>query len=282
MARATVDDKGTVRPRWAFQGWHASLGRAVLDYVPALLVFFAILVVWQIVVIVNDIPLAILPSPLRVAQTIVTEAGSLVSNTAVTMVEIVLGFVSGAFIGMVTGILIVYSRTLERMLYPLIVASQMIPVFAIAPLLIIWFGFGLSPKIIIAAIGVFFPICINQVEGLRSVNPDLIKLMRAYSASKWQIFRMIAFPASIPFLVAGLQIGITFSVIGAVIAEWIGSENGLGALMIASNSLSRTDIVFAAIVVLSVMGLIFFVGVRLVANWLCPWQKKPSARHGSP
>jgi len=279
--RASVSDKVRVERRQMPTRRRAILGRALLDYIPACLVFLAILIVWQTVVTVNSIPLAILPSPLRVAQTIVTDADTLASNTGVTMVEIVLGFVSGALVGMVTGILIFYSRALERMLYPLIVASQMIPVFAIAPLLIIWFGFGMSPKIIIAAVGVFFPICVNQVEGLRSVDPGLIKLMRAYSASDWQIFRMIAFPSSIPFLVAGLQIGVTFSVIGAVIAEWIGSENGLGALMIASNSLSRTDIVFAAIVVLSVMGLIFFVGVRLMADWLWPWQKKPSRRRGS-
>lgn len=254
----------------------SELVHKVISYFPAIILFLLILAVWQIAVVVKQIPIAILPSPIDVIHTLVSDFGTLMSNLLTTMIEIVLGFVFGALVGMVFGILIAYSQTMERLLYPLVIASQMIPVFAIAPLLIIWFGFGMAPKIIIAAIIVFFPICVNQVEGLRSVDQGLVNLLRAFSATRWQIFRKASFPASVPYLIAGTQVGITFSVIGAVIAEWIGAQKGLGALMISANSMSRTDVVFAAIVVLAVLGLVLFIGVRLLADWLMPWQKKQS------
>ncbi len=170
--------------------------------------------------------------------------------------------------------MIVYSKTAERTLYPLVIASQVIPIFAIAPLLMIWFGFGIQPKVIICALIVFFPICVNMVEGLRSADKGIVEVMRSYGASERRIFRSVRLPAAVPFLLIGTQVGITFGVIGAVIAEWVGADAGLGYRMVITNSQSETWLVFAAIITLAVVGVALFALVRVVGDLVFPWQAK--------
>ncbi len=246
--------------------------RFARDVFPALILLLVILGGWEIATIVLGIHPVILPSPSRIVQTIVKDWGLLYTNMLFTLWEVLLGFGIGLAVGLILAILIVYSPVLERTLYPLVVASQTIPVFAIAPLLVIWFGFGVWPKVLIAALIVFFPICVNEVEGLRSAEPEMIDLLRSLSASRWTIFRLVEFPASIPYLIAGTQVGVAYSVIGAVIGEWVGSSRGIGQLMLAANAMIRTDRVFAAIVVLSVVALALFVGVALLSRLLMPWK----------
>lgn len=248
-----------------------SFTKAVL---PATTLVLLLLIFWQVYVKAADVNAVILPPPTDIAQTLWQERSTLVSDLWVTFQEIALGFLVGAAAGMVIGILIAYSKTLERTLYPLVIASQVIPVFAIAPLLIIWFGFGITPKVLIAALIVFFPICVNQVEGLRSADQGSVDLLRSYGASEWRVFRMIRLPASIPYLLAGMQIGVTFSVIGAVIAEWVGAQEGLGALMLAANAQSETALVFAAILTVAVVGVTMFGLVRVLGDLIWPWQAR--------
>jgi ABC-type nitrate/sulfonate/bicarbonate transport system permease component len=245
--------------------------------VPAALLLLLVFGVWQLYVSVKHVNEVILPSPLEVLHTLATSKQLLATNLVVTGEEIVLGFVLGAVAGIVLGILITYSTILERALFPLVIASQVIPIFAIAPLLIIWFGFGITPKVLIAALIVFFPICVNQVEGLRSADEGAVDLIRSYGASEVKVFWMVRMPASVPFVLAGMQIGVTFSVIGAVIAEWVGAQRGLGALMLSAASLSNTTVVFAAIVTVAVVGVVLFALVRIVGDLLFPWQAKPKA-----
>ena len=247
--------------------------RKIGEYLPAMTLLFIIMVIWETAVRMSDIPQAILPPPTKIAGTLVADFDRLWSNLLVTMLEIFLGFLIGLVAGMISGIMIVYSKTMERLLYPIVIASQVVPVFAIAPLLIIWFGFGIMPKVLIASLIVFFPICVNQVEGLRSVDPGIINLMKAYKANEVQIFKYVRFPASLPFLMAGVQVGITFSVIGAVIGEWVGAEKGIGSLMLTANAMSRIDLVFASIFVLAVLGITLFVGTQFIGDKLIPWKK---------
>lgn len=246
--------------------------RIAVNYMPAILLLVVIVAGWEAAIPVFDIHPAILPAPSRIVTTIFTDWSLLASNMVYTLWEVLLGFAIGFLTGLVLAILIVYSPVLERALYPLVVASQTIPVFAIAPLLVIWFGFGIWPKVLISALIVFFPICVNEVEGLRSAEPEMINMLRSLSASRWRIFRLVEMPASIPYLLAGTQVGIAYSVIGAVIGEWVGSNRGIGYLMLAANAMIRTDRVFAAIVVLSVVALSLFVIAGLMSRVLMPWK----------
>jgi ABC-type nitrate/sulfonate/bicarbonate transport system permease component len=247
-------------------------GRAIWGLVPAAILLLLFLAAWQAYVEIWDVNAVILPSPTDVATALWDHRASLLADLGVTMQEIVYGFILGAVVGMVLGVMIVYSRALERALYPLVITSQAVPVFAIAPLLVIWFGFGITPKILMAAVIVFFPICVNQVQGLRSADRGAIELMSAYGAKEWRIFRSVRLPASIPYLLAGMQLGVTYAVIGAVIAEWLGADKGIGYRMVQANSLAETDIVFAAIVVVALVGVALFAVVRVLGNVLFPWQ----------
>jgi NitT/TauT family transport system permease protein len=245
--------------------------RAIL---PALALLVIGLGFWELYVRVEDVNAVILPAPSAIAQTLWDEKSLLLSDLWVTLKEIVYGFVAGFVIGVVCGVMIVYSKTAERTLYPLVIASQVIPIFAIAPLLIIWFGFGIQPKVIICALIVFFPICVNMVEGLRSADKGIVEVMRSYGASERRIFRSVRLPAAVPFLLIGTQVGITFAVIGAVIAEWVGADAGLGYRMVVANSQSETSLVFAAIITLAVVGVALFALVRVVGDLVFPWQAK--------
>ena len=173
-------------------------GELAMRWLPALLIVVALLAFWQVYVRAEHVNQVILPAPSDIADTLWSQRSTLLSNLWVTFQEIALGFVLGTLAGVLLGVLIAYSVILERALYPLVIASQVIPVFAIAPLLIIWFGFGITPKVLIAAVIVFFPICVNQVEGLRSADAGAIDLLRSYGVREWGVFRMIRLPLRSP------------------------------------------------------------------------------------
>jgi ABC-type nitrate/sulfonate/bicarbonate transport system permease component len=266
-ARAKVAPVST-RPSTATR-----IGRGLRKYLPPLLLMAGILILWELAVSAYAVPKAILPSPSAIGSVLVSKSDRFADNLGVTLIEILLGFLLGLVLGVGSAILIFYSGIFERTVYPIIVISQVVPIFAIAPLLIIWFGFGMTPKIIITAIVVFFPITVNMVVGLRSADAGVINLMRSYKATSWQTFRYVRLPTSLPLLFAGIQTGITYSVIGAVIAEWVGSEKGIGNLMITANSISRTDIVFGSIFLVGVVGIVLFVTSALIGRFLTPWQR---------
>jgi ABC-type nitrate/sulfonate/bicarbonate transport system permease component len=240
-------------------------------YLPPILVVTCVVVAWELLVRVNNVPRGLLPPPSAVLASIVDDRGQLLDNLEVTLVEIVLGFVLGLATGIVVAIGIVYSKIFEYTIYPFIIVSQTIPIFALAPLLIIWLGFGIEPKVVIVAVGVFFPVAIDMVAGLREADQGMLALMRTYRASEWQTFRTVRLPGSVPFLIPGAQVGTTYAVIGAVIAEWIGAEKGIGKVMIQANAVLRTDLLFAAMVVITVVALALFLLIRLVGRVIAPW-----------
>lgn len=234
-------------------------------------ILLGILVIWELGVQVWDIPKWQLPSPSAIGQELAASRSLLLEHTLVTLEEIVLGFIAALASGLVLATAIAYSRILERSVYPIVIASQTVPIIAIAPLLLIWVGYGIAPKIIVVALISFFPISVNTVDGLRSVDPDMVNMMRTLGASRWQIFTKLQVPSALPQMFSGIKIGIAVSVIGAVIGEWVGASSGLGYLMTYSQPLFLTARVFAAIVVLSALGIGLFVLATLVERIVLPW-----------
>ena len=241
------------------------------SWVPAALIVVILLGVWEGYVRLWAVPKWLLPAPSVIAMTLVVSRGLLLDHTFVTFVEVVIGFGLSLLGGVLLACGIAASRTLERALYPFVIASQMVPIIVIAPLLLIWVGYGLAPKVIVVALTAFFPIVVNMVDGLRSVDPDVVNLLRTMGASRWQIFVKVQMPTSLPFLFSGLRVAMAVSVIGAVIGEWVGSSQGLGYLMIRSKPQFLTERVFAAIVALSVMGVALFGLVGVVEKLAIPW-----------
>lgn len=247
--------------------------RAIKRYATTLATLAILFGLWEGGVRLFHVPSYILPPPSRIVNVFCTHFPLLVWHADATLIEVVLGMFLGVLGGFMLAVLIFYSRTLERALYPLIIASQMIPVFAIAPLLVIWFGYGLWPKVTVAGLIVFFPIVVNTVDGLRSVNDETIDVLRSLNATRLQIFMRVRLPGCLPSLFSGLKVGVTLSVVGATIGEWVGAKRGLGYLMIQSNALLRIDLVFAAILMLSLLGLLLFGLVRIMERRFLRWMR---------
>ena len=255
------------------------MSRLIKTYTGTILILVVVLLLWEIGARVFHVPFYILPSPSRVLLVFFTKLPLLLSHASTTILEIVFGMLLGISGGITLALVIFYSSSLERAIYPLIIASQMIPIFAIAPLLVVWFGYGLWPKAIVVALIVFFPIVVNTVDGLRSVSEETIDLLRSLRASEWQIFQKVRVPATLPSLFSGLKIGVTLSVIGATIGEWIGAKKGLGYLMIQSNALLRIDLVFAAILTLTLLGLLLFGALTIIERRLLRWRTPSGNKH---
>jgi NitT/TauT family transport system permease protein len=226
-----------------------------------LLSLAAFLAVWKLATLVGGYPDYILPPPDAVAERGIRAVGSglLWEHTAVTLLEIVLGFALGAAAAIVTGTALGKSILVERVLSPYIVAAQAVPILALAPLLDIWFGGGLLARVVICALIVFFPIAIATMVGIRSTDPLLAEMLRSLGASGSQRTRLLEIPSALPVLFGGLRVGVTLAVIGAVVAEWAGAGTGLGVLInIANQGLFDTPLMFVALTTLAVIGLVFY------------------------
>jgi ABC-type nitrate/sulfonate/bicarbonate transport system permease component len=228
--------------------------------------------IWELWVRIDDKPRWFLPAPSLVGKTIVHDRRLLLENARVTLEEIALGFAVALLAGVLFAGVIYSSRIVERALYPIIIASQAVPIVALAPLLLIWFGHDLTPKVIVTALVAFFPITVNTVDGLRSADRETLDLLRALGAGRWRTFRLVVWPGALPSLFSGARIGIAVAVIGAVFGELVGSSRGLGHLMDISGANLRTDRVFACVAVLSVMAIGLFGIVSLVERLLLPWR----------
>jgi len=240
---------------------------------PPLALIAAFVCVWEWGVRAYGVPFYILPAPSRIARLLVEERSLLLTQAAVTLGEVLLGFAIAFIVGVGLALAIFSSRTIERAVYPLVIASQTVPVFAIAPLLIVWFGYGMLSKVAMAALIVFFPIVVNSVDGLRAADPDMVHLLVILGATPAQILWKIRAPASLPFVFSGTRIAVATSVIGAVIGEWVGATQGLGFLMIHANAQLHIDLVFAAIVSLSLMAMALFLAVSVIEWTALPWRR---------
>ncbi len=234
-----------------------------------------LLLLWQGMVSFYHYPPFVLPAPADVARKflLMLQDGSLLYHTVFTLKEIVLGLALGLATATATGYLLAKSRLLEHLLAPYIVASQSIPVIAIAPLFIIWFGFGSTSKVIICALTVFFPTLVNTLVGIRSVDKDLRDLMRSLNASRWQTLTMLEIPASMPVLLGGFKVSVTLAVIGAVVGEFIGADRGLGFLINVAKGTLDTPLLFVVIFTLVVIALLMYLSVVLLERVLLRWQR---------
>jgi ABC-type nitrate/sulfonate/bicarbonate transport system permease component len=214
----------------------------------------------------------LVPSPAEIATSLWENRSLLAENAWVTLREIVLGFAIAIVAGLGLAVVLHLSETLRRASYPLLIASQTIPIIAIAPILVIWLGFGIGPKLAIVALVCFFPITINTLDGLRAVDPDAIKLMRGLDASRWQTLRRLEAPAALPYAFSGARIAAVFTSIAAVFGEWTGSSSGLGHMILQDNAQLETARVFAAFFVLSAIALALFGLIALAERRIVTWR----------
>jgi ABC-type nitrate/sulfonate/bicarbonate transport system permease component len=239
---------------------------------PALLIA-AVLTVWEIVVRVRHVPRWLLPPPSQIGRTLVDDRTLLLTNARVTLSEILLGFGLAVVVGVTLGVLIANVGPVARAVYPIVITSQTIPVPAIAPLLLIWFGYGLFPKVLVTALIGFFPIVVNTVDGIRSTDRDTLDLFRTLRANAWDRLRHAQLPSALPAIFSGARIAMTACVIGAVFAELTGSSAGLGYLLNRSAPQFLTARVFAIIVVLSLLGIGLFALLALIERLALPWRR---------
>ena len=243
------------------------------ENLPPILLILGILIFWELASIWFKIPDYLLPRPSQIVSISWLKRASLYGHLLVTLEEVLLGFLVGFVVGYILALLMFFSETLRKALNPIVVISQTVPVIALGPILVIWLGYNIWPKIIIVALIVFFPVTVNTFDGLVSCDPDLITLLKSMGASKWQIFTKVQQMNALPFITSATKVAITYSVIGAVVAEWIGSDKGLGAYILQSNAQIRTPQMFAAILITSLMGILMFFIAQLAENLLIPWQK---------
>ncbi len=258
-----------------FEGATLREGRRTHAYWVPLLTLGLALAGWELLSALSGLPAFILPSPFQVWERFLRalQDGSLLVNTGVTLTEVLLGLLSGTFFATLLGYAVAKSRLFERLVSPFLVASQAIPIVALAPLLIIWFGSGIFSKVLICGLIVFFPVLVNTVVGLRAVPRSLDELMRSLRASRWQTLRYLEVPAALPIFLGGLRIGATLSVIGAVVGELVGADRGLGFLINVGRGQFDTALVFVAIFMLVLLALMLYGLVVFAENRLLSWQE---------
>jgi NitT/TauT family transport system permease protein len=252
-------------PVWT---WAANVVAASWRPLAVLLALFG---VWWFVAWRDMVPAYLIPAPGAVAETMVDDWAMLLEHTWVTTLETIVGFLLATVIGVATAVVLVYSKTAEKSLYPLILFAQVIPKIAIAPILVVWFGFGLTPKIVLAVLIAFFPVVVSAVAGLRSVDPELLELSATMGASRWQTFRKIRFPGALPHLMSGLKVAVTLAVVGAVVGEFVGADRGLGYVLLLASGNLNAPLLFADLILMSLIGVVLFVAVELSERVLIPW-----------
>lgn len=246
-----------------------------VEWLLAPLVLAAAILLWDAVVRWQEYPAFILPAPAVVARKFVLVAanGALWYHTQLTLLEIFAGMLLGLGSALVLGYLLAKSRRLERLLSPYLVASQAIPIIALAPLLVIWIQSPGLSKVLIVALTIFFAALINTIVGIRSVEPDLLALMQSLQASRWQILFKLEIPAAMPVLLGGLKIGVTLAVIGAVVAEFVGADRGLGYLINLARGILDTPLLFVALITLVVIAVLLYSAVSLLEHKVLAWQR---------
>ncbi|MFP5020372.1 ABC transporter permease [Pseudonocardia phyllosphaerae] len=251
----------------------SSRGDTLRRLLPAVCVVAGLLVVWQAAVVVTGVRPQVLPSPLRVAEQGWAFRGILWDNTLPTLTTTVVGFAVSLALAWAIAVAVDFSPWLRRALTPLLVASQTLPVIAIAPLLIIWFGFGLLPKVLVIALVTFFPVAVGLIEGFAATDRSATALLRSMGATRLQQFRYVRLPGALPSFFTALRIAITYAVTGAIVAEYVGASSGLGIFMQLQRNQFRTDLVLAAVAVTAVLSIALFALTYLVQRLVAPWYR---------
>lgn len=243
-------------------------------FLHGLVVFIGILALWWGVAIIFDLKKYILPSPLVVAQSLWNGREYLLENSLITIVEIVIGFILGILSGAALALLLMFSKTLQKWLMPVLIVSQSIPVFALAPILVLWFGYGILSKIIAAILVIFFPVTTAFFDGLRRTNVGYLDLARTMGASSLSQLVHIRLVAALPALGSGVRVAAAIAPIGAIIGEWVGSSGGLGYIMLNANARMQTPTCFAAIFILSIIAMILWYITDIILKYVIYWDKK--------
>ena len=233
--------------------------------------FLVLFVLWDLAVRLFKIPIYLVPGPLKVLQSIIDQWQPLAVQSMWTSAAILAGFIAAALFAIPMAMLIVVSPTLERLVYPPMVATQSIPKIALAPLFIVWFGFGMAPKVAVAFLIAFFPIVIDTIVGLRSIDPAMVQLARSMGAPPWRIFLRMRLPHALPMIFGGLKVASTLAVVGALTGEFIGSDKGLGYLLVQASGSMDTPLLFATLVILSLIAMVFFYAVEFAERLMIPW-----------
>jgi len=225
---------------------------------------------WEALVAVTGIPDYLLPAPTRIGQELWGRSALLLRHTGITLGEVGLGLAVAVAVGGLLAVVMAHSLMLRSALYPLLAFLQAVPKVTVAPLFVIWVGYGIGSKVLMVFLITFFPIVVNLTAGLLLVEPDLLRLVRSYRASRWQTFVKIRFPHAVPYFLAGMRIAVALAVVGAVVAEFVGADRGLGYLILLSNAELRTPLLFACLTWLGVIGIGLFGLLHCIERWL-PW-----------
>lgn len=236
------------------------------------LIFIGLLVGWQLVVTATELPHYILPSPLRVFHALVENSGLILAHGQTTVIEIIAGLVLGAVIGAENALIMSYFRSARQWMLPALLAGLAFPVFAIGPILVLWFGYGMAPKIIMVALIIYFPVTAAFFDGLRRTEPGWLDLAHVMNGTPWSTHAQVRIPAATPALASGLRIATALAPNAAIVGEWIGSSSGLGFLMLHSNARMQIDVLFAALFVLALFSVALYLTVDAALRRLTAWQ----------
>lgn len=264
-------DGGEARGSEAASRQGGSVARRFAGYGPAFVLIVTLLAIWELYVRSGQISAQILPTPTGIISALLNNWSFIYDNTLQTLLETVLGMAVATILGLLLAIMLDASLWLRRAIYPLLITSQTIPIIALAPLLVIWFGIDIGPKVIVVALYCFFPIAVACADGLAGADPELIKLLQSMKASRWQILSMVRLPGAMPAFFSGLRIAATYSVTGAIFGEYVAAEKGLGIYMLNAAHSDVVVLVFAAILVTAVLSLLLFGLVSLIERIALPW-----------
>ncbi len=272
----TADGK---RPARAAEGEHLRLWDKLNRYGTPIGLAVAFFIVWEFGVRFGKVPAYLLPPPTAIFASLVNDWKVIYLNIYPTLIAILGGFALSVAIGIPLATVIVFSRFAERVLYPPMIASQAIPKIAIAPLFVVWMGFGVLPKVWIAFLIAFFPVVIDTVVGLRSVQPEMLQLGRSMGGGTLRVFLKLRLPNALPNIFAGLKVAITLAVVGAITGEFVGSQSGLGYLLTSASGQMDTALVFAVLVTISVIAMILFMIIEAVEKLVIPWHSSMRSRN---
>jgi NitT/TauT family transport system permease protein len=247
---------------------------------PAVAIFLT-LAAWHLLVVGFRLPSTFLPTPVAAFGKVVSSYRTFASHGLITLYEILAGFALSVVIGVLTGVLMVWSRTLDKVISPVLVFLQTVPYISVAPLLIIWFGFDMKSKIVVSFLMGYFPIVIAMAAGMNAVESEMVDLVRSMSASTWQVFWKSRLPNSLPYLFSGAKISIALATSGAIVGEYVGADKGLGYLIVVANSDTDAELLFGTLIVVSALGVSFFWVIRWIEKLVIPWHVsfRPEGEH---
>lgn len=251
----------------------ASKLTGITDKLPAVIALLGILIIWQLVCMTGIVPSYMLPSPVQVLAALINDIETIMFHAKFTLQETFYGLAIGIVLSFIGATMMERFAVIDRAFYPLMIITQTIPTIAIAPILVLWFGFDMAPKIILVVLTTYFPIAIGLLDGYKSVDKDEIDLMRSMGAGRIDIFRHVKFPAALPHFFSGLKIASSYAVVGAVVSEWLGGFNGLGVYMTRMRKAYAFDNMFAVIILIIVISLLLLLLVNIISKASMPWKR---------